>query len=109
IAAFSTVIIILVIVILPSTLIGISLVQEAIGFYDKVQSGEIDLALLFRQVFDLLPAWVTDLLNRFGLVSIGALQEQLLGGLLYGSEYIATQAISIGQSAFKFLINLILM
>ena len=46
-AAFLTVIIIIAIVILPMTLIGASLTQEALGFYEKVQSGELDLVRFF--------------------------------------------------------------
>jgi len=42
-AAFSTVMIVIAIVILPMTLIGASLTQEALGFYGKIQSGELDL------------------------------------------------------------------
>jgi predicted PurR-regulated permease PerM len=40
-AALSTVMIIISIVILPITLIAASLTQEALGFYGKVQSGEL--------------------------------------------------------------------
>src|SRR6187399_1033074 len=51
-AAFATVMIIIAIVILPMTLIGASLTQEALGFYEKVQSGELDLVRFFQQVHD---------------------------------------------------------
>ncbi len=108
-AAFLTLVLIILIVILPMALIGASLTQEAIGFYTKVQSGDIDLALLFRQVFALLPTWVTDLLHRFGLVSLEALQGEITTGLIYGSQYIANQAIVIGQSTFQFMANIAVM
>ncbi len=108
-AAFLTLVLIILIVILPMALIGASLTQEAIGFYTKVQSGAIDLALLFRQVFALLPTWVTDLLHRFGLVSLEALQGEITTGLIYGSQYIANQAIVIGQSTFQFMANIAVM
>jgi hypothetical protein len=68
-AAFFTVMIIIAIVILPMTLIGASLTQEALGFYEKVQSGEVKLVRFFQQVHDILPAWVTNLLDRFGLAA----------------------------------------
>jgi predicted PurR-regulated permease PerM len=47
-AAFFTVMIIIAIVILPMTLIAASLTQEALGFYGKVQSGELDLVRFFQ-------------------------------------------------------------
>jgi predicted PurR-regulated permease PerM len=108
-AAFFTVMIIIAIVILPMTLIGASLTQEALGFYGKVQSGELDLVRFFQQVHDILPAWAINLLDRFGLASLGAVQQKLSVALMAGSQYIATQALNIGQSTFAFITNLFVM
>ena len=108
-AALSTVIIIIAIVILPVTLIGALLTQEALEFYQRVQSGELDLVRFFQQVHDLLPEWAINLLDRFGLASLGAVQEKLSTGLMKASQFIATQALSIGQSAFDFIANLFVM
>jgi len=93
-AAFSTIMIIIAIVILPMTLLGALLTQEALGFYGKVQSGELDLVRFFQQVHDVLPGWATNLLERFGLASLSAVQEKLATGLMKGSQYIAAQALS---------------
>lgn len=108
-AAFVTVFIIVTILILPVTLIAASLAQEAIGFYEKVESGEIDFGRFFRQVRAVLPGWATDLLDHFGVASLEALQEKLSAGLVTGSQYIATQALDIGQSTFDFVVNLFVM
>ena len=108
-AAFFTVMIIIAIVILPMTLIGASVTQEALGFYGKVQSGEMDLVRFFQQVHDILPAWAISLLDRFGLASLGAVQQKISGALMAGSQYIATQALNIGQSTFVFITNLFVM
>jgi predicted PurR-regulated permease PerM len=48
-------------------------------------------------------------MNRFGIASLGALQERLSAGLLKGSEFLAGQAINIGQSTFEFVVNLFVM
>ncbi|WP_159716391.1 AI-2E family transporter [Geminicoccus flavidas] len=108
-AAFVAVLIIIAIVILPMTLIGASLTQEAISFYAKVQSGEVDFVRSFRQVHDVLPGWATDLLTYFGVASLGGVQEKLSAGLVAGSQYIATQALNIGQSTFDLIVNLFVM
>lgn len=108
-AALATVVIIIAIVILPMALVGASLIQEALRFYEKVQSGEVDFVRSFRQIHDILPAWATGLLDRLGLASLGALQEKLSAGLLAGSQYIATQALNLGQSTFDFVVNLFVM
>lgn len=108
-AAFLTVMIIIASVILPMTLVAASLTQEALGVYAKVQSGEMDPVRFFKQVHDASPTWVSVLLDRLGLESLSAAQEKLSAGLLAGSQYIATQALSIGQSTFDFIANLLVM
>jgi predicted PurR-regulated permease PerM len=108
-AAVLTVGLIVTIVILPLSAVGASLAQEAGGMYKKIQSGELDMVRLFRQAVDTLPAWVSELMNRFGIASLGALQERLSAGLLKGSEFLAGQAINIGQSTFEFVVNLFVM
>ena len=108
-AALSMVIIIIAIVILPMTLLGALLAQEALGFYGEVKSGELDPGRFFQQVHDALPAWATNLLDRFGLTSLGAVQVKLSDGLMTGSQYIATQALNIGQVTFDFIVNLFVM
>ncbi len=108
-AAFFTVMIIIAIVILPMTLIAASLTQEALSVYGKVQSGEMDPVRFFKQVHDASPAWASTLLDRLGLESLSAAQETISAGLMAGSQYIATQALRIGQSTFDFMANLLVM
>ena len=81
-AALATVTIVLLIVILPLTLIGALLVQEGLGVYEKFQSGELNPARYFQQVLGALPAWVSNVIDRFGLTNLGALQEKLSTGML---------------------------
>ena len=73
-AALATVTTILMIVILPLTLIAALLVQEGFSVYERVQSGELNIIRYFQQLFGALPAWVTDLLDRFGLTNLGLMQ-----------------------------------
>src|SRR5664279_2193431 len=58
---------------------------------------------------DTLPQWAINLLDRFGVASLGAVQEKLAAALMTGSQYIATQALTIGQSTFDFIANLFVM
>ena len=66
-AALLTLLLVLVIVIIPMALITATLARDTAGFYQRLQSGEINAARYFRRVFDALPPWVTSLLDRFGL------------------------------------------
>ncbi len=108
-AAFSTVLVIVVIVILPLTLVAASLTQEATGVYRRIKSGEVDLVQLSQHVLDVLPAWATSLLDRFGLVSLGAIRERLSANLAEGSQLLAGHALNIGQGTFDFVVNLSVM
>jgi predicted PurR-regulated permease PerM len=106
VAALATVMIVLLIVILPLVLIGALLLQEALGVYEKFQSGELNFGRYFQQVLGALPQWVNDLLARFGLTSLGSMQDKLSTGLLQGSQFVAAKAFDIGQNTFDLVVNL---
>lgn len=108
-AAIATILLIVIIVILPLTLIGASLAQEGSGVYGRVQSGEIDIVKSLQQMLDALPSGVKGLLDRFGLGSLAGMQEKLSTALLKGSQFLATQALNIGQGTFDFFVNLFAM
>jgi predicted PurR-regulated permease PerM len=108
-AALATMAIILTIVILPATLIGAALVRETIGVYDRVQSGELDFAEIFRQVGAALPAWATRALERLGLSDFSALQDSVSQGLTRGLKFLGTRAVSIGQNTFAFVAGFFVM
>jgi len=108
-AALATVTIIVVMVILPVTLIAALLLNEASSVYGRMQSGELNFGRYLQQVFDALPAWAANLLDRFGLTSLGAVKDRLSAGLLKGSQFLAAQAINIGQNTLEFVVSLFVM
>jgi predicted PurR-regulated permease PerM len=106
-AALATLLIIVMLVILPLFLTAASLVHEATSLYERIQSGELNLGTVFQQLRDALPAWVTGILDRLGLTNLGAVQERLSDALKRGSQFIAAQALSIGQGAADFILGLL--
>ena len=108
-ASLATVLIVVTMVILPLTLIAAALVQEATNLYEKIESNQLDFGRFFQEFLDALPAWATDLLNRFGLTNLGAMHERLSAALLQGSKYLAAQALSIGKGTANFIVSLLLM
>ena len=108
-AALLTLSIILVLVILPVGLISGLLAQEAASVYQRVQSGDLSFTRYFQQIHDALPAWVIGLLDRSGLGNLGLIQARMADTLTQGSQYIATQALSIGQNAFDFFVSFFIM
>ena len=53
--------------------------------------------------------WVTNLLDRFGLTNLGAVQERISDTLKRGSQFLAAQALTIGQGAADFVLGLAVM
>ncbi|MDB5939086.1 MAG: hypothetical protein JWP77_1450 [Polaromonas sp.] len=108
-AALMTVATILVLVILPVTLISLLLTQEAASVYGRVQSGELSVARYFQQIYNALPDWVTRLLERSELNNLGLIQARVSDSLTKGSQFIAAQALTIGQNTFDFLVSFFIM
>ena len=108
-AALATVAIIVVMVILPLILITALLLQEGFALYGRFQSGEWNPGQYLQQLFDALPAWVSQLLERFGLTDLAAVQERLTAGLAKGVQFVAPKALDIGQNTFDFVIDALLM
>ena len=96
----------LLVVVLPFVLITISIATEATGMYQRMQSGELNPARYLRGVFDALPDWVGSVLDRYGLTNFDKLQARVSALLSQGTQFIATQALSMGQFTFDFLANL---
>ena len=105
-AALLTLMMVLLIVILPLVLLAAALTREAATAYQRLQSGELNPALYFHGIYDALPSWITRLLERFGLANFDALLRRTTALLAQGTQYIATQAFSVGQYSFEFVVSL---
>ena len=105
-AALVTLSVILLVLILPFALLTAVLAQEVAHLYQLVQSGEVKPARYFRGVFNALPDWMGALLDRFGLVNFTTLQRRLSAALEQGSQFLATQALGIGQLTVQFVTSL---
>lgn len=108
-AAFITLLLIILIVIIPVALISGSLIQEGIAIYKRMESGELNLGAYFAQIIDALPPVVHDTLTRFGLSDAFSIREKLSAGALQASKFIATRAVSVGQNTFSFLVGMAVM
>jgi predicted PurR-regulated permease PerM len=98
-ASILTMLTILLVVILPLALVVVALSREALALYERILVGEIDLGAPLRRAQELLPV-VTDRLARFGF-ELDRLQEGLSNFAVVASQWIAGQAIAIGQDAVR--------
>ena len=108
-AALLTLLSIVVMVILPLSLITASLVQQAVGIYANVGSGQINFGAYFQQVIHVLPDWLVELLERFQLTDLDSLQQKLADGAAQVSQFFARHAINVGRNTFDFLVSLTIM
>lgn len=104
-AALTTLLLSLVIVILPFTFIATSLLQEGVGLYQRIKSGDLDFGAYFHQAMSALPSWMVNFLGSVGLTNFSELKDLLSNGALQGSQRIATEALSVGQHTFEFIIS----
>lgn len=105
-AALATLAVCLLIVILPVALITASLVREAAALVARLRSGELNFGLYLQQVLDVIPPWLEDWLDRLGLGDVAAVQDRLASAAAQISQFVATQALAIGQNTVHFVVSL---
>lgn len=104
-AALCTLSLCLVVVILPMSAITVSLIQEATVIYERVRSGQLNFGLYLQQVIAALPAWAANLLDRLNLTTVDELQQKFSSVAVQASQFVATQALSIGQNTLQFVVS----
>ncbi|HJS02819.1 MAG TPA: AI-2E family transporter [Variovorax sp.] len=108
-AALTTLTICLVIVIIPLTVVTVSLVQEASLVTQRIRTGEINFGRYLQQIIGVMPQWLFNLLERFGLSNMEAMLSRIGQGAAQTGQLIATQALNIGQNTFDFVVSFALM
>ncbi len=107
VAAGIMTVLILLFVIVPLGLLTLALINQSIGLYDRVQSGEIDINAIVREVESRLPT-VDNYLNKIGY-SISDLQDKIQGAVGTISSTAATQALAFSGSVVNLLVQFSLM
>jgi predicted PurR-regulated permease PerM len=103
-SALATLLICLIIVIVPTLFVMTSFFQEGAGLYQRLQSGEFDLKNRIEQVRQAFPA-VQGLLERLNL-DLNNVTAQLSKAALTASQFIAQNAVQLGQGTMQFFISL---
>jgi predicted PurR-regulated permease PerM len=102
-AAALTLVLILALVIVPALLLGVSLIEEAAGLYNQLQSGRIDIGAIIGKLRDSLPPWISRAAADYGVLDAGQLRSMLRSGLSSGLGSVASRALTVGQGALSFL------
>ena len=104
-AALVTLSVIVVMVILPLTLVAISLVQELTAMYQRVKTGQVNFGTYFAQIIAALPSWASGLLERLGLDDLTALQAKLTAAINQRGQMFAARAVDFGQDALDLAVG----
>lgn len=107
IVALLTLLICLVIVVIPVIILVTSLIAEGLGLYQKIQSGEIQPGEYLDKINQSFPA-IEAFLAQFN-IDFSELRDRAVNAFLGGSQFLARQALGVGQNTFQFFLGLALM
>lgn len=107
--ALITLLVCLCIAILPMVFTTGLLIQEAGNLYTRIESGELDIGAYLSQLKELLPPYLQRQMDRLGLGNLSGLREKAVSGAVQGGQVVASQAFSLGQSTFEFLVSFFVM
>lgn len=105
-AAFTTLLIITLMVIIPVIFIAGALANEVAGLYTRISTGQLNLGTYYEQIVAALPQSVHNSLDSFGVGDLLSIKEKLTSAALQVSQFLAKQAVNIGQNTFQFVIGL---
>lgn len=108
-AAFGTLLVIVVSVLLPTFLVMVAITHEAALFYDRFKSGDVQLGRAFQHGIDALPAWVRPWLERFDVADLTVVQRKFVELVGRSSQAITTHVFTIGQSTLEFVLDFFVM
>ena len=108
-AALLTLVLIVSIVIMPLTLLGVSVVQEALLAIAKLRSGEVQILPYFQRMLEALPGWAHNLLGRFGLDDLASVQSRITELFTQSGQFITVRLLGIGQGTLEFLVAFFVM
>lgn len=94
------------VVIVPAAWLVSMLIDQAVTIYNSIESRQIDLVKLLRDVERGLPPWMREGLDRMGMVKFEEIQDKLVTGVTEALRIGAGQAVNIGQGAFSLVVQL---
>ncbi|MGV2835925.1 AI-2E family transporter [Pseudomonas shirazensis] len=104
-AAGVSLLICLLIAILPVIFTSALLVQEGASLYQRIESGQLDIAGYVEQGKNMLPAFAQHSLDQMGMGNLDGLRDKISKWAGQGSQILASQAFSFGQGTFDFLVS----
>jgi len=104
-AAGLTLLTIFFVLMVPAAWLATLVVQEALTLVTTLQQQPLDLAVLFDQVYGMLPKVAQDAVDRSGWGNVTMVQTRVQELLTQSAGMIAGQAVSIGSGALSFFLS----
>lgn len=104
-AALLTLLLCLTVVILPLIAISLSVIQEAVSVYQRMNSGQMDLGAYTLQIKAALPEWLLGILDRLNLTTLTEIQQRLSNVAVEAAKTFATNAVNLGQNTMSFVVS----
>lgn len=104
-AAGTTLLVCLLIAILPVIIISALLVQEGATLYQRIESGQLDIAGYLETGKAMLPTFAQNGLDNMGMGNLDGLRDKIAKWATQGSQFLASQAFYFGQGTFDFLVS----
>ena len=108
-ASLASLTVILLIVILPLAMVTASITSEASVMVAKLRSGEIQIAQYFQAFINALPEWARNMLQRFGMTDLAAMQQKIMASLSASGQVLTQRVMSIGQVTLDFVVAFFVM
>jgi predicted PurR-regulated permease PerM len=107
IAAALTTLSVVFVVLIPLVLLGAAVTQQAVGLYQRIAAGDVNLHAPIDFVERSLPA-LNALLVEYG-IDAAQVRASIESAAVSASQFIALQAVAIGQGTLTFLVLFALM
>lgn len=107
VTALATLLACVVLVVIPVLLLLASFLQQGLSIYEQIEAGELQPAKYVDNVRSAFPA-AQALLERFG-IDMAAVRENATNAAVAASQFLARNALAVGQGTFGFLLKLGLM
>lgn len=101
-AASLVLLLVLAIFILPTLLLGASLVQEASSLYERIRSGAIDLNAIGQQILSVLPDRLREMVETY-TSDLETVRREFGSGIASGLQDVFGRLLVVGQGALSFI------
>ncbi|MCJ2177304.1 AI-2E family transporter [Novosphingobium album (ex Hu et al. 2023)] len=92
--------------VVPTILLGISLVNEATSLYNQISSGEINVGKMIHDLHAALPSSVKRFIAQYGLSDFTRMRNEFGSSITSSLQGIAGRLLTVGQGALSFIAGL---